>query len=264
MTLYCSGLGECDGAKAGGKGPTEGRSKRVAFTLKKKRRFTQGLYVYRFMSVRTFVVVRAAVRCGSGAAAAAVVVVVWQCGRGAAVVRQRCGRGAVTVRWRRGGDVSSAAALRQRRRQRCGSGACTVSCPVAVEQASSTVDTVSVTQCSKLPVARPRAVTRATAPLCLVGNCQYRPGAGSLSPVPLYTALIMVLLRAPSFRVSSKKSVARPSSQQKSFSSASSAASSAESLTADELDLLKQNSKLASEARPRPHLTTRGLNPGRG
>ena len=43
------------------------------------------------------------------------------------------------------------------------------------------------------------------------------------------------------------------SSSQKSFTPASSAASTAESLTAEELDLLKQNSKLASEARPKPH-----------
>ena len=70
-----------------------------------------------------------------------------------------------------------------------------------------------------------------------------------------FRAPTMGLLHSASFR----KSFSR--SSQKSFTSVSSAASTAESLTAEELDLLKQNSKLASEARPKPHasLTPRGL-----
>ena len=70
----------------------------------------------------------------------------------------------------------------------------------------------------------------------------------------------MGLLRSASFRLSSRKSSARRSS--KSFSPACSVASSAESLTAEELNSLKQNSKLASEARPPTPHTTRGLSPG--
>ena len=127
-----SGLGECDGAKAGDKGPPELNVKKSSiYSEEEEKIYTRPLRIP--LHVSTNVCGGAcggAVRQRCGSSGSGGMVVVWQCGRGAAVVRQRCGRGAVTVRWRRGGDVSSAAALRQRRGQRCGSGAGTVSCPV--------------------------------------------------------------------------------------------------------------------------------------
>ena len=66
----------------------------------------------------------------------------------------------------------------------------------------------------------------------------------------------MVLVRAASFRLSSRKSFAR-SSRERSVGS-----SSEEPLTAEELDLLKQNTKLASEARPSHVLQPAASAPG--
>lgn len=65
----------------------------------------------------------------------------------------------------------------------------------------------------------------------------------------------MVRLRTASFRLSSRKSFARRSAGERSRAGSS----CEEPLAAEELDLLKQNSKLASEARPR--FTTLRLSP---